>query len=152
MNWQLTVKSDLRIPTPLTSIDLNATVENTPLEGLGEIWKYAEYKYDINALFLAALAILESGWGRSKIAREKNNIYGFMAYDRNPYKYAKTFPSKAHCIIHVAKYLDKEYLNPNGRFYKGTTPESIGKHYATDPDWAYKVVRVANLSFSPKAY
>jgi len=149
VKWKLTVKSDLRIPTPLTSMDLNATVRRTPLEGLGEIWKYEEYKYSVNALFLAALAILESGWGRSKLAQEKNNIYGFMAFDSSPYASAKTFPSKTHCILYVAEYLSRHYLTPGGRFFSGTTPESIGKFYASDPDWAYKVVRVANLSFSP---
>jgi len=149
VEWKLKVKSDLRIPTPLSASDLNATVRGTPLAGLGEIWKYAEYKYGINALFLASLAILESGWGRSKLAKDKNNIYGFMAYDRSPYSSAKSFPSKAHCILFVAHYLDREYLTPGGRFYSGTTPEAIGKFYASDPDWAYKVCRVANLSFSP---
>ncbi|NOZ92969.1 N-acetylmuramoyl-L-alanine amidase [bacterium 3DAC] len=149
MQWKLTIKSELRIPTPLTSSDLNAPVKGTSLAGLGEVWKYAEYRYNINALFLASLAILESGWGRSKLAQKKNNIYGFMAYDRSPYASAKAFPSKAHCIIHVAQYLDREYLTPGGKFYNGITPKAIGKFYASDPDWAYKVCRVANLSFSP---
>jgi len=149
VKWTLETKSNLRIPTPLTSSDLNATVKGTPLAGLGEIWKYAEYKYSVNALFLAALAILESGWGKSKIAREKNNIYGFMAYDHSPYASAKTFSSKAECIIYVARYLDKEYLSPSGRFFAGATPQGVGTYYASDPDWAYKVIRVANLSFQP---
>jgi len=152
VKWKLTVKSDLSIPTPLTSYDLNATVKGTPLAGLGEIWKFAEYRFGVNALFLAALAILESGWGRSHLARDKNNIYGFMAYDRSPYASAKAFSTKAHCIIHVAKYMKKEYLSPDGKYYGGATPQGVGKHYASDPDWAYKVVRVANLSFKPHSF
>jgi beta-N-acetylglucosaminidase len=136
--------TDLRLPTLLTSAHLNRTVDGTPLAWLGEAWKYAEYRYGVNALFLASVAVLESGWGRSALARNKNNIYGFMAFDRSPYRSAMTFRSKTHCILYVAKYISREYLRPQGRWWAGSpTLRAIASHWATDRKWAQKVIAVS---------
>ncbi len=52
---------------------------------------YIEKQYKINGVFVAAMAIHESAWGTSKIARDKNNLFGYGAYDSNPYNGAYQF-------------------------------------------------------------
>jgi hypothetical protein len=51
----------------------------------------AQQAWGLNAHYLTAHAALESAWGTSAIARDKNNILGFMAYDDSPYLSAATF-------------------------------------------------------------
>ena len=38
-----------------------------------------------------AHSALESAWGRSQIANDKNNFFGIAAYDTSPYDSAKKF-------------------------------------------------------------
>ena len=47
---------------------------------------YAEKQYNVNGIFIAAVAIHESGWGGSSIATNKKNLFGYGAYDRDSYK------------------------------------------------------------------
>lgn len=51
----------------------------------------AEELHGTNALYLLAHAIHESNWGKSKIARDKNNLFGIGANDGNPYQDAWTY-------------------------------------------------------------
>ncbi len=109
--------------------------KNTPLDGLGKSFEEAEDKYGVNAFFLASIAAHESAYGSSKIARDKNNLFGFQAYDGSPYKSARSFNSFQDGIDKVAKYLSEEYLNENGRYYMGKSIKDINKNYATDKRW-----------------
>lgn len=89
---------------------------------------YAEQEYGINGIFLAAIAIHESGWGTSKIAQEKNNLFGYRAYDDSAYSSAKQFGNYAEGIDLLARVLIKYYLYPNGTaVYSGNVAE--GKYY-----------------------
>jgi len=115
---------------------IDKKLEGTALEGLGESFKKAEAKYGVNALFLAALAAHESAMGTSRIARDKNNLFGFGAFDRSPYASAKKFASKEEGIMEVAAYLSKHYLKEGGKYFSGYSVEAIGKRYASDPNWA----------------
>ncbi len=118
---------------------LDQRLKNTPLKGLGKSFKKAEQKSGVNAYALAAIALHESGFGQSKIAKQKHNLFGFQAYDNSPYKSAKSFDSYEQGIFHVADYLKKNYLSVDGKYYNGTTLNAIGKNYATDPKWSQKV-------------
>lgn len=75
---------------------------------------YAEQEYGINGIFLASLAIHESGWGTSRIALDKNNLFGYQAYDASPYISAKQFETYEEGIDLVARVLIKYYLNSSG--------------------------------------
>ena len=140
------VYDDVRLSSGATGAAIDAKLAGTGLEGLGEAFVDAEKKYGVNAWFLTGLAAHESGFGSSKIATEKNNIFGFKAYDSSPYESASTFATKAEGIDVVAKYLSEAYLTPGGTYYNGVSIDSIGKRYATDPQWANKVKQhMANL-------
>jgi len=128
--------NDVRKKSSVSKEFIDKKFEGTALEGLGETFKKAEEKYGVNALFLAALAAHESAMGTSRIAREKNNLFGFGAYDRSPYASAKKFDSKEEGILEVAAYLSKNYLREGGKYFNGYSVEAIGKRYASDPNWA----------------
>ncbi len=115
------------------------------LKGTGEGFVGAEDKYGVNGLALAAIAYLESGGGMSKIARQKNNLFGLNAYGVNPYAVAFSFSSKEESIFYAANLLRTSYLSRGGRHYRGDCLESVGIRYAEDPNWADKVGRTMSL-------
>ncbi len=119
---------------------------NTPLPRLGAAFTKAERKEGINARYFLAHAMLESGWGTSDIARYKRNLFGYNAFDRNPWKHASSFTSYQRGIAVIAARIHERYLTPTGRwFYRFTTPRAINRYYASDPRWADKVARLANI-------
>lgn len=117
---------------------LDLAIQGTGLDGLGEAYVGAEKDYGINAIFLLSITVLESGWGESRLAVEKNNVSGFRAYDSDPYNSATIFTTKEQSIRRTAEVLSKEYV-ALGR----NTIVDIGKKYARDKRWASKVHSVS---------
>ena len=112
-----------------------------------EYFYYIEKQYNINGVFVAAVGIHESAWGTSKIAREKNNLFGYGAYDSNPYNGAYSFSDYSECIDLIARVFVKYYINPKGTviyggekaegtYYNGPTLSGINTRYASDKNWA----------------
>ena len=110
----------------------------------------AEKKYNINGIFLASIAIHESGWGTSQIAMDKKNLFGYGSYDATPYESSFEFENYVEGIETVAKSLVKYYLNPSGTkiydgetaaawYYNGPTLKGVNTRYASDPEWHEKV-------------
>jgi beta-N-acetylglucosaminidase len=111
------------------------------LKGTGNSLVQAEELYNVNSLVLSAIAYLESAGGMSKLAREKNNLFGLGAGGSNPYHNALYFSSKDDCINFTAKLLRNRYLSRSSRSYRGDNLIAIGPRYAEDPCWAEKVGR-----------
>lgn len=140
------IYDDVRLSSGASAEEIDAKLIGTGLEGLGAAFVEAESNYGVNAWFLTGLAIHESAYGSSKIAVDKNNVFGFQAYDNSPYESARTFASKQEGVDHVAKYISEAYLTPGGTYYNGVSIDSIGKRYATDPNWSNAVKKhMANL-------
>lgn len=110
----------------------------------------AEKKYNINGIFLASIAIHESGWGTSQIANDKKNLFGYGSYDATPYESSFEFEDYSEGIDTVAKSLVKYYLNPSGTkiydgetaaawYYNGPSLKGVNTRYASDPEWHLKV-------------
>ena len=115
-----------------------------------EYFYYIEQQYNINGIFVAAIGIHESGWGTSKIALNKKNLFGYGAYDSSPYSSSYNFDTYAEGIDLIARVLVKYYLNPagtsiyggetaSGKYYNGNTVSGVNVKYATDKNWANKV-------------
>lgn len=141
MNKGLTIdnvvsSSNVKSTTSVTAEFINSKLSGTPMQGLGEAFKKAESDHGVNALFLTGLAIHESNYGKSRIAQDKNNIFGFQAYDSSPYKSAAKYATKADSIDKAAAHLAKNYLSEDGKYFNGYSISAIGKRYATDPNWA----------------
>lgn len=117
----------------------------TPLPNLGASFTRAERDTGINARYLVAHAILETGWGTSWIAQAKRNLFGYGAFDRDPARFAIRFPTYAAGIAAVSDEIRTAYLSPDGRWWRGfPTLRGVNRFYASDPLWADKIVVLAN--------
>jgi beta-N-acetylglucosaminidase len=117
----------------------------TPLPRLGAAFTRAERETGINARYLVAHAILETGWGTSWIAQVKHNLFGQNAYDRDPLLYATRFPTFAAGIAAVSKEIRASYLSPDGPWWRGfPTLRGVNRFYASDVLWADKIAVLAN--------
>ena len=125
---------------------------NKIFEKNAEYFYYIEEEYNINGIFVASIGIHESGWGTSRIAKNKYNLFGYGAYDSNPYNGAYSFSSYSESIDLLARVLVKYYLNPkgttiydgqaaSGKYYNGNTVSGVNKKYATDKNWANSVYK-----------
>mgnify|MGYP003290890030 CR=1 FL=1 len=142
-NYNLTLTTDLRTKSNLHAIDYDTMLQGTNLEGIGKAIEQAEQNYSVNGLYLMGLCIVESGWGTSPFAINRNNLVGWNAVDNNPSQ-ATTFESKEDCILHVAQKLQQNYLTENGAYFEGYTAPDIDVHYCTDKLHANKIVNVVN--------
>lgn len=117
-----------------------------------------EQKYKINGIFIAAIGIHESAWGTSTLAKDKHNLFGFAAYDRDPYNSAANFETYEECIDTVAKTLAKNYLHLAGTnvteeivatavYNNGPTLTGVNTRYASDENWAEKVYKYMELLY-----
>ena len=120
---------------------------NRVFEQNAEYFYYIEEQYSINGIFVASIGIHESAWGTSHIAKNKYNLFGYGAYDSNPYNGAYSFSSYSESIDLLARVLVKYYLNPkgtliydgqvaSGKYYNGSTLSAVNQKYATDKNWA----------------
>ena len=130
---------------------------NKIIESNADYFYYAEQQYKINGIFLASVAIHESGWGTSKISLDKKNLFGYGAYDGSAYQSAWTFDTYAEGIDLLARVLTKYYLSPNGRYYNGSTLTGVNTRYATDKanpqagktkGWAEKVYSYMQILYN----
>ena len=143
--------SNVSQPSNLTPEELEVALEGTGLAGLGQYFITAEETYGVNGVFLTAIAALESGWGTSHYAQQRNNLFGYQANDSNPDN-ATYFSSKAEAIYLVGRKLSENYLNPNGVYYNGATPSGVNVKYCSSEDWATKVVSIMNKIMNKVPY
>lgn len=140
----LTLTDYKKIFTGLSS-DTNKIFENNY-----DVFYNIEKKYNINGIFLASMAIHESGWGTSQIANDKKNLFGYGSYDSTPYESSYEFDDYKDGIELVAKSLVKYYLNPSGTkiydgetasawYFNGPTLSGVNTRYASDKEWHTKV-------------
>lgn len=108
-------------PCGLSTEELE-TVLKGELKNYAQEFLWAEEDYEINALFLCAVAAAESGWGEHCF--RPNNFFGFMT--------SREFRTPEEGIDFVAWFLRKNYLNENGKYYRGGTISDIGKIWCSD--------------------
>ena len=116
-------------------------INNSLLENKGATFKEAEEHYHINALYLLAHSALESAWGRSQIANDKNNFFGIAAYDTSPYDSAKKFDDVDKGILGAAKWIRENYID-RGRDHLGNKATGMNVRYASDPYWGEKIASI----------
>ncbi|AIY06327.1 S-layer domain protein [Planococcus sp. PAMC 21323] len=115
----------------------------SPLVGAGKFFKEMEATHKVNALYLMSHAIHESQWGTSKIAQDKNNLFGYGAADGNAYNGAYSYATFRESIEDAAKRISKGYQSPTGSYYNGSIlgNKGIGMNvrYASDAFWGEKI-------------
>lgn len=141
------------------------------LSGKGAAFIEGAKKYNINPIYLACHARLETGNGTSTLSkgilvntvdgkpvtpRVVYNMYGIGAVDSDPVKlgaeraYKEGWFTPELAISEGAKWVGSNYIN-NSSFYQDTlykmrwnlTPSGVSWHqYATDIGWAYKQAKM----------
>lgn len=134
-----TVCKGLLVPSNISASQLKRVLYYE-LKEYAEDFVEAEKETGVNAIFLASVAALESGWGRSNVAKNKNNLYGWTT-DEGDYM---LFNSKKECISFVASKFKELYLSPNGKYFKGYEVESVNYYYNGSPAWAEAVNDIIN--------
>ena len=146
--------SNLKSRTNYTAADINRLyslmgANDSKLAGKGATFKAAEQRYGVNALYLVAHSALESAWGRSKIAKDKNNFFGISAYDDTPYTSATKFDDVDSGILGAARWINSRYLHNSGYpangAYLGNKAGGMNVNYATAPYWGESI---ASIMFS----
>ena len=115
----------------------------SPLAGSGSYFKQIEETYKVNAMYLLAHALHESGWGTSLIAQDKNNLFGYGAVDSDPYRGAYSYNTFKESIQDAAERINKNYHRVEGSFYNGSIlgNKALGMNvrYASDQLWGEKI-------------
>jgi beta-N-acetylglucosaminidase len=141
---------DLRKPANITAQDIvnffNLNRPDSPLKNYAQNFINAQNKHGVNATYLVAHAIWETGWGGSNLIEYKNNLYGYGAYNVCPFTCGYYFSSIDDGINAVAYMVKTNYLDSNGDYYvsdKGETYRStllgMNVRYATDQNWKYGI-------------
>ena len=143
--------SNLKSRTNYTVADINRLysimgASDSKLAGKGATFKAAEQRYGVNALYLVAHSALESAWGRSKIAKDKNNFFGISAYDDSPYTSATKFDNVDSGILGAARWINSRYLHNSGYpangAYLGNKAGGMNVNYATAPYWGESIASI----------
>lgn len=122
-----------------TSTDYSISI----MKDQGSAFVSSQTTFGVNALLVYAMAVHESNYGISTIARTKNNLFGYGANDSNPSD-AFYYESVAQSVdIHMGRQL-RYYLdyNNNNLFYGsnyGNKGAGINTMYASDPYWSVKI-------------
>ena len=164
---ELSLKFDMELnkPSGLTRNDFVKVLSNNSedtekvFEQNAGLFYDIEQKYNINGIFLASIGIHESNWGRSNIAQQKKNLFGYGSYDSSAFESSFTFESYQYGIELVAKVLVKYYLNEAGTriydgetavgsYYNGATISGVNTRYASDPNWSNRIFSIMERLYS----
>ncbi|TFE26335.1 glucosaminidase domain-containing protein [Cohnella luojiensis] len=130
----------------LSEEDIAMIFDGTDLAGhrLEEAILEVEEEYGINALFTIAVMKLESGNGSSRLAKNKNNLFGLNASGADPHKRAFSFETKGDSVRKFGQLLSKNYV---GKGY--TTIEKIATKYCpANSKWSGLVKNIMKRDYS----
>ncbi|GAB4156541.1 MAG: hypothetical protein Fur0021_24860 [Candidatus Promineifilaceae bacterium] len=149
-----TVDTDLTVSVSISGMQLDMAIAairpDSPLIGLGADFVQVGNNLGINPIYIAAHAAWESSWGTSALARNKNNLFGYGAYDSCPYECAFSFNTQVEGIQFVMNKIKVDYLTPEGQYYNGPNLRGMNLSYATDPNWSNGIASIMN-SLAAKA-
>lgn len=131
-----------------TLINNRAKDDSYKMYNTGSSFVNNQSTYGVNAMLMACVGGLESAWGASSIAKNKNNLFGLNAVDSSPGTSADTYSSVDECIKTFAEtYMSKRYLRSGYAYYHGgflgNKDSGMNVSYASDPYWGEKIAALA---------
>ena len=152
----------LRSETNVTAEQLNAYINSkgytskptgnsvgttqSQLVNTGATFIQGQTQYGTNALLVFSMAIHESGYGRSNISLNQNNLFGWAAVDSNPGG-ATQYANIEQSILEQYAYNLRGYMDiTDGRFFGthlGEKKSGFNVKYASDPYWGIKIASYA---------
>ena len=142
----LRTTSSISASTFNTFLSSKGKDSSSKLWDTGQTFLDAQSQYGINALLVYAMACLESGYGTSDYAKNRNNLFGWSAYDSNPDS-ASYFSSISQAVNEHMGINLRGYINTNDtRFFGpqlGNKGSGLNVKYAGDPYWGMKIAAIA---------
>lgn len=128
---------DLRTESNLQLKDVEEVLSRfEKLKGIEKTIVDCEEEYGVNAIFIISLIRNESGNGNSTLAIKNNNLGGIKNKNGT---YTK-FESKSECVEYMFKLLSNEYLDKDGKYFKGYTLSDVRYYYCNDnSNWSKTV-------------
>lgn len=134
----------------------NTQPNESNMFGAGKIAVDTGTKYGANSLITFAIAVHESGWGQSRIAAQKNNLFGHSAYDSFPAGADGYANVENSFIAHHTNFLNWHYLDVYFKSfeyqggYLGNKESGMNVRYASDAYWGEKIA--AHMLTLDRAY
>ena len=157
MYYDINIYTDLSIMNTVTTEQMNLIIDhwnsqsgyNSPFVGLGQTFIDAAKETGLDPVYILAHAGLESGWGKSQIARDKHNYFGIGAFDNSPYESAYTMADEtSQGIMKGAIWIANNYYN-RGQTSLYTMRYNNGYHeYCTSTTWTYNIASIMRTSYS----
>ena len=145
----------LRTKTGISASTLDSFISSrsgSVLKGEGQSFIDAQNEYGFNALLIYAMACHESAYGTSFYAVNRNNLFGWNAFDDSPSD-ASYFSSVASCVdTHMGRYINWFTDFTNWRYFGtflGNKGAGLNVKYASDPYWGQGI---ASLAYSIDKY
>ncbi len=141
----------LRSKTDISASSLDGFLKSVKgsssvMNGKGDAFIQAQNTYGCNALIVYAMACLESAYGTSGYATNRNNLFGWSAYDDSPNN-ASYFSSVQVCVNEQMGRNLNWFMDYTNRRYFGTCVGNKGSginvQYASDPYWGMKIAAIA---------
>lgn len=117
-----------------TEDEMKKVLIGTELSDCAPYFVECEKKYGINALFIAGIAIHESGWGTSRRAREDNNLTGYGV--TSDAAHGINGKSRRNNLLRTARCIKDSYLTKGAKFYEGTSVSAVNVRYCVGNEWA----------------
>lgn len=131
---------NLREVSNLSKEQIYDMLEGNDLQVLADDYYEMEQKYNVNAIFLMALNMEESGHGRSSLAVYNNNLGGI----KSRYGGYASFESWPSCLEYIASLIDEMYLSETGTYYNGTSIYGVNVNYCVGGNWADNLNTIAD--------
>lgn len=116
------------------------------MHGHGKAFVDNGKKYGMNSLLVYSMAGLESGYGTSRYAKERFNLFGWNAVDSNPDEATRYEGVNIAVTQHMSENL-VGYTNVNswkfGNYSVGNKGAGFNGMYASDPHWGLKIGSLA---------
>ncbi|MEE3488066.1 MAG: glucosaminidase domain-containing protein [Bulleidia sp.] len=142
----LRTKSNIPASVLDSFLAVKANGRTSAMTGKGQVFVDAGNEYGMNSLLVFAIGCLESGYGTSNFALNRNNLFGIAAYDSNP-DMATYFSSVDQCIREEAGIFLRGYTDINDwRFFGpqlGNKGSGVNVKYAADSYWGMKMAAIA---------
>jgi len=141
-NVKISIKDTFNRCDPKETLKLTYEGYTSVLYKKGSNFNTQQDNYQLNTGALFGLALNESGYGVSRLARFYNNPFGYGAVDSCPDN-ATIFASINKAVSQYYSNISKTYSNPESDFGErgtqlGSKAAGMNTRYASDPLWGYK--------------
>ena len=130
--------NDVTEPSNLSKEQIHKMLEGTALVTLVDAIYWYEQEYGVNGIFITSIIALESGWGSSYVARNYNNLSGYIGQNGDYY----TFANWGESIQETFRLIGEEYVREDGLFYNGKSISAVNIRYCEVDSWTPKVTQI----------